>query len=236
MRKIFCLVFLISATAASAGVATWLTQAQSTTGNVTASDNGGAGWTFDGTAGVLYDFGALDALEGKAVDGSTVEFIFNFSDNRASIALGATTGWSPGSERIVLKLEQWNNTGKFGVTAPGVLDSTMATDSVFNADTHVVFRRNASGALDLFLNGAFVETDPNKSNWRMDGGIGYIGSNFDGTGDLAAGVMYGVASYDSALSDGDIASLYTAYTAVPEVSYFPLIAITGLCVVCFRRR
>ena len=83
---------------------------------------------------------------------------------------------------------------------------------------HVVFRRNNSGTMDLFVNGVLATTDTNKTNWRMDGGAGYLGSNFAGSGDLATGALFGVASYDVALTDSDISDLYTAYhSAIPEM-------------------
>ena len=183
-----------------------------------------------------YDFGALDALDGKPVDGSTVEFLFNFADAGASISIGTVGGWSPGGEMNQFKLEQWNNTGKFGITLEGHTDYTLTTDSVFDQDIHVVFRRNNDGGtIDLFVNGAFMETDTGKTNWRMDGGLGKLGSRSNGTTDVATGTMYGVASYDVALSNQQIADLYTAYT-VPEPSALMLAGLGGLAFLVRRRK
>jgi hypothetical protein len=230
---IAALVALGGMSAANASIITWWNQAQSTTGNVTADTTG---WTFDGTAGVDYDFGALDALDGKPVDGSTVEFLFNFADVGTSISIGTVGGWSPGNEMNQLKLEQWNNTGKFGITLEGHTDYTLTTASVFDQDIHVVFRRNNDGGtIDLFVNGAFMETDTGKTNWRMDGGPGKLGSRSNGTTDVATGTMYGVASYDVALSNQQIADLYTAYT-VPEPSALMLVGLGGLAFLVRRRK
>ncbi|QQL46276.1 PIG-L family deacetylase [Sulfuriroseicoccus oceanibius] len=187
-------------------------QAQATGSNVTASINGGAGWSFDGSSGGSYNFGALDALDGKPVDGATVEFLFNFSDFSGSMAIGAVGGDSTAREMNVFKLEQWQNTGKFGITLPGEVDYSLQADSVFDQDLHVIFRRNDDeGTIDLFVNGAYVETHADKGDWRLDGGWGYIGSSSSSTQDVPTGRVYGVASYDAALSDQEIAALYNAY-------------------------
>lgn len=194
---------------AAADIHAWLIQAQGTPGNV-AADN--TGWIFDGSAGVAFDYGTLDALEGKPVDGSTVEFMVNFSDIGGSISLGTVGGWSPGGEMNQYKLEQWQDTLKFGITVETHYDFSLATDSIFDQDIHVVFRRNNdSGTMDFFLNGVFIETHVDRSNWRMDGGMGMLGSRSDGITDVATGAMYGVASYDTALTDLEIADLYHAY-------------------------
>ncbi|MCH7225498.1 LamG-like jellyroll fold domain-containing protein [Haloferula sp. A504] len=201
---------------ADAAITQWIATAQATTGNVTASDNNGAGWTFDrnaGGTGVAYDFGALDALGDKPVDGATVEFLFNFENVGNSITIGTVGGWSPGSEKNQFKLEQWNNTGKFGITLEGISDYSLTTDSIFDQTVHVVFVRRSNGEMDMYINGIFAETHAAKTNWRMDGGQGMLGARSTGTSDLATGSMFGVASYDTALSAGQIASLYNAFSS-----------------------
>ncbi len=191
------------------GVLEWMEQATNTPGNVTASHNGGLGWIFNGSSGVDYDFGALDEIEGKPVDGSTVEFLFSFIDASRSTAMASVEGYSPGSEMNVLKLEQYSNTGKFGITVPGLWDYTLATDSAFDQTVHVVFVRNADGTMDLYINGVFAETDTHKTDWRMDGGLGKLGANTAGV-DVPTGILYGVASYDTPLNPTQIANLYNA--------------------------
>ncbi|MFC4994913.1 LamG-like jellyroll fold domain-containing protein [Rubritalea tangerina] len=222
--------------ASQAAITDWMVAAAATSGNVTVSNNGGAGFTFDGTSGIAYDFGELDALGGKPVDGSTVEFIINFADSGPSLSIATVTGWSPGNEKNQFKLEQWNNTGKFGITWEGFADYSFNADSVFNQDVHVVFRRNNSGTIDLFLDGAYVETDTGKTNWRMDGGLGMLGARSNGTTDVATGDMHGVASYDTALSNAEISNLYAAFTAIPEPSSISLLGLGGLSLLLRRRR
>lgn len=212
------LLTLSSVCSAALDMDGWLTQAQGTTGNVTASNNSGAGWVLDGTTGFAYDYGALDQLESKPVDGATIEYVFNISNAGTSIALGRAFSWSPGSEKIVLKLEQWSDRGKFGLSTPGVGDYTFDTNSVFDEDVHVVFRRNNdSGTIDLFVNGVYQDTDPNRTNWRLDGGAGWIGAgaNDNGQTDVPTGTVYGVASYDKALTDQEILDLYGATLTTP---------------------
>ncbi|WP_235203294.1 LamG-like jellyroll fold domain-containing protein [Sulfuriroseicoccus oceanibius] len=223
---------------ADAAISQWLNQAQNTAGNVTADNTG---WTFDGTAGVQYDFGTLDQ-EGIVVDGSTVEFIFNFTDNATSMAIASVMGWAPGNEMNVLKLEQWSDKGVMGITVPGYWDYDLATASPFDQDVHVVFRRNDDGgnggSMDIFVNGVYAETDVNKTNWRMDGSVGWLGSNHQGNNDFAEGQMYGVASYDVALTDQEISDLYSAFSTdtVPEPSSTALLGLGGLAIILRRRK
>jgi hypothetical protein len=103
MRKVMLLALAVVACvaiSASADVANWQSQATATAGNVVAD---GTERTFDGTAGtgIDFDYGALDAIDGKPVDGSTVEFIVNFSDAGTSIALGSmSSGMIPGNSAL----------------------------------------------------------------------------------------------------------------------------------------
>lgn len=221
---------------AHGAISQWEAASQAIASNVTTSTNSGAGWTLDGTAGVAYDYGALDAIGGAPVNGSTVEFIFNLSDSGPSIIIGSFLSWSPGAEWQYLKLEQWNNTGKFGLTTPEAWDKSLTTVSLFDQDVHVVLRRNNdSGTLDFFVNGVFAETESTKTNWRQDGGNGFIGSANNGTTDAANGIIYGVASYDAALSNEDVVALHAAYT-VPEPASTSLVGIFGLSLLLRRRR
>ena len=210
MKKITLLasvaaIALASCGVARAGMVEWLAQAQATSSNVTADDTG---WTFDGTAGVDYDYGTL----GGSV--ASVEYIFNLTDNSASVALGSVYGW--GTERNTYKLEQWNNQGIFGITLEGHYDQTYpGVASTFGADTHVVFVTQG-GHQELFINGVSQGNDDRAGGWWTTGGSGKLGSNSSGVGDVPLGTIYGVASYNGALTPQAVSDLYGAYI-VPTV-------------------
>jgi len=139
MNRTTTITMLVAAsfgTWAHGAISQWETFSQGVSSNVTTSTNGGSGYVLNGSAGEAYDYGALDAIGGSAVDGSTVEFIYNFSDVGGSIILGSFLSWSPGNEWQYLKAEQWNNTGKFGLTTPGAWDKTFTADSLFDQDVH----------------------------------------------------------------------------------------------------
>ena len=218
-------------------ISQWETLSQGISSNVTASTNGGTGYVLDGTAGVAYDYGVLDAIGGAPIDGSTVEFIYNFSDAGSNSILGSFLSWSPGNEWQYLKVEQYSNTGKFGLTTPGAWDKQFTSDSIFDQDVHIVLRRNDdSGTLDFFINGALAETEGTKTNWRQDGGNGFIGSANNGTGDAATGTVFGVASYDEPLTNQQISDLYSSFTIVPEPSSAALLGLGGLALILRRRK
>ncbi len=187
----------------------WKTHAVSISSNITADNTG---YTFDGTSGVAYDYGALDAIDGKPVDGSTVEYIFNFTDtNLSAVSIASLIGYSPGAEFNIFRLEQWKNTGKFGITIPGFKDWSLNLDSMFGQDVHMVWRRNNDTTMDVFINGVFIEKESVRgSSWRMDGGEGFIGCGDNLTSGVPTGNMFGVASYDQALTNSQIAALYEA--------------------------
>ncbi len=206
----FILVFTLSAiVSASPDLAVWKIQAAATAGNVVVDD---AGYTFDGTEGMDYDYGDLT---GGA--GATVEFIFNVMDTGAvSTALAAVPGGD--SHPNGYKLDQWNRTGVFGMTVPGVGDYRFdGAASAFDADVHVVFVNRTDGQYEIFVNGVSMGTDTRGDSWVTDGGIGRLGCmQRIGTNDnidVCTGTFYGVATYNRALTAAEIADLYLATEA-----------------------
>ena len=235
-KKIFTAICITSVSSFAHGAITqWETASQAIGTNVTTSTNGGVGYTLAG-AGIDYDYGDLsNGNIGTTGPGGAIEFIFNVSDTGASIALGGANGWN-GTERMEFKLEQWSNTGKFGVTFPG--DYTFdSSSSTFDVDTHVVYNVRADGLMELYVNGVSQGTSTRNTPgaWVLTGGAGKIGSTRGG-GDVATGMMFGVASYDGELSSSDISGLYSAYSAVPEPSSTALLGLGGIALILRRRK
>jgi hypothetical protein len=183
------------------------------------------------SAPVLFDVGALTGDR-------SFEFIFNANsaaDGSVSSALIGTQSVAGG--RQGLKYEQWENTGFFGATAFGVADYTSTVPVQDNADLHAVFTSNGT-TTDLYLNGSLAYTF-DTLGLALNGiqGLG-AASTADGSAffDVLVGSIHGFASYDSALAPAEVASHYSAFTAVPEPAGAGLIALAGLALASRRRR
>jgi hypothetical protein len=216
MKKIMFFVMAVVAcvtVSASADVASWQAQAQATANNVVADTNGGAGYVFDGSAGISYDYGDLSQGDtGTIGAGVTIEYIFNLADSGDSIALGTTHGWV-NAEINGIKLEQYPATGLFGTGIETFWDLTFdGAPSVFDADTHAVVVYGADGYTELYVDGVSKGSDGRAGGWVVNGGVGSLGSTSDLATDIAVGTIYGVGSYDRALDATDVAALYDAYT------------------------
>ncbi len=198
--------------AAAPDLTAWHTQAANTAGNVVADNTG---WIFDGTeeTGVLdFDYGTLDGSD--VDDGATIEYICNISDAGASIALGSMK--SVDDKILVLKFEQWQNSGTFGITEPGVKDHILVTPAPFGRQAHVVFVRNSDSTIDLYVNGEHAENTTTNFSFSLGGGIGNLGANQVGI-DVPTGDIYGVATYDVALNATAISNLFATIPAVGQL-------------------
>ena len=145
------------------------------------------------TEPTLVDFGELSA-------DSTLEFFFNAVKSGPSTAIAGNTAWG-------LKLDQWNETGFIGTTEFGVVDNTSEAPAVFDADVHVVFVSDtATAETRIYVNGALAGSTP--GNPAMSGEGAVMGAR-DGTTDPfgEGSVMYHWATYNTALSEDDIAAL-----------------------------
>ncbi|MBI9019572.1 MAG: PEP-CTERM sorting domain-containing protein [Phycisphaerae bacterium] len=239
MKKIIAIMVgfvLITGITANAALdlTAWQAQAAATAGNVVADNTG---WTFDGSAGVDFDYGNLDedGNLGSNGAGTSVEYIFNLTDNDYSVALGSFFGWN-NAEINVVKLEQWANTGVFGLTSPGVVDSNFnGALSTFDVDTHVVFINRADGDYEIYVNGVSMGLDTRGGGkWVTNGGLGKLGAfgKSDGTQvDICSGDIYAVGTYNRALDAGEVADLAAA---VPEPATMILFGLGSLAAI--RRR
>ena len=228
--KSIILLLCISFTASAAfamDLTAWKSQAQATSGNVKADTTG---WTLDGTAGISFDYGNLDedANPQTTGAGATIEYIFNLANSGECTDLGSVAGFN-NTESSELRLGQWNNTGTFGVTVFGEGDYTFpSASSVFGTDVHAAFVNRTDGAFELFVNGVSQGTDTN-GGFVTNGGAGTLGMASNNS-NPSTGTVYGVASYNRALSAAEIAAL-TATITLPlppiEAEVGPYVQFAG---------
>ncbi len=232
MRKVifFALAVVMCVTiSASADIAAWQAQAQATSGNVVNDSGlgdgvtGGTGYVFDGTAAIAYDYGQLNVSNTAHDDGSTIEVIFNLEYPTAHYdILVECFNW--GTDGLFLGHEVWVSDegpgGGLGGSYKWYWDWPHPSDTHVNdEDVHVVWRQNGdgtvipgqttAGSMNLFVNGVDLGNwdDPPYNNWWMNGGAGYLGGSLTHSA-FVKGTVYGVATYDHALSDAEIAALY----------------------------
>lgn len=263
MKKITLLVAaaLSVVSFARADITNWYATTTGTANNVVAATSGsgggqtganGGGWVFSGT-GITFDYGALNVGLNSAGTNTgnnafgasygTIQYIFNLSTTGPSIALGTPKGYN-NSENYVLKLEQYNNTGAFGATVPGIGDYRFTSDgtgtgtnvaSVFNTTVMATFVLDAN-RWSLYLNDTLVGTDTRGAAWRIWGGTGTLGSGSTLPTDGANGQIFGVATYNRALTSSEIAANYASFAAVPEPSAYGLLGAGALASAAFLRR
>lgn len=183
--------------------------------------------TVSGAAPQLFDVGSLTADR-------SLEFIYNASPGGASQALIGTQDTASG--RQGLKVNQWNNTGMYGVTDFGVADYTSSVPYLVDQDVHIVFTSDGVNT-EMYLNGAPAFTFPNV-DLTLTGTVG-IGAAYDhvtgGYFDLLLGNIHGFASYDSALSPAEVSAHYDAFL-IPEPGVAGLAALAGLTLLTRRRK
>jgi hypothetical protein len=158
----------------------------------------------------IVDFGDLSG-------DASYEFFFK------AIKAGASTAIA-GNNAFALKLDQWNEQGVFGTTVFGVADNVFtpvegkSVASVFDRDVHVVaVNDTAAGETRLYVDGDHVGVLA--GNFELAGEGKVMGArttaNTDPMGE--GSVMHWWATYNSALTDAQIAALAAAAGGVtPE--------------------
>jgi len=155
----------------------------------------------------LYDIGVYGGEQ-------TYEFVVksNPDETEASMALIGRRQF--GDTEAGLKYEQWNNTGTYGATLFGVVDLDFGVANDPGVDTHLVFvSSETAGTTALYVNGVYQASVDAAIPLSGLVGIGYGAQGEDGSGvfDDFDGVIYGVAIYDAALSDEEIAAHSDAF-------------------------
>ena len=141
---------------------------------------------------------------------ASYEFFFNATKAGASTAIA-------GNNAFGFKLDQWNEQGVFGTTVFGVADNVFtavegkSVASVFDRDVHVVLVNDtAAGETRLYVDGDHVGVLD--GNFELAGEGKVMGArttaNTDPMGD--GSVMHMWATYNSALTDAQIAALAAA--------------------------
>jgi hypothetical protein len=118
-----------------------------------------------------------------------------------------------------IKYEQWQNTGTYGATLFGVVDLDFGVATNPGVDTHLAFVSSVDASTTkLYVNGEYKASVDNAISLSGNVGIGYgiqdpaLNSGV-ATFDNFDGVIYGVAIYDAALSDEEIAAHSAAFSA-----------------------
>ncbi|MBN2313906.1 MAG: hypothetical protein JXM79_08240 [Sedimentisphaerales bacterium] len=176
----------------------------------------------------LYDIGAYGGEQ-------TYEFVVKSNPDETNASMCLIGRRDFGDTQAGLKYEQWNNTGTYGATLFGVVDLDFGVANNPGVDTHLVFvSSETTGTTALYVNGVYQASVDSAVSLSGLIGIGY-GAQDEATRGSAYfddfdGVIYGVAIYDAALSDAEIAAHSFAFF-LPEpvdpgsdglVAYYPL--------------
>ncbi|MBC8468859.1 MAG: hypothetical protein H8D56_05255, partial [Planctomycetes bacterium] len=155
----------------------------------------------------LYDIGALSG-------DITYEFVVksNPDETEASMALIGRRQF--GDTQAGLKYEQWNNTGTYGATLFGVVDLDFGVPTAPGENTVLTFvSSEATNTTALYVNGALAGSVDSAITLSGLVGIGYgaQGEDMSGAFDNFDGTIFGVAIYDMALNDEQIAEHADSY-------------------------
>jgi len=157
----------------------------------------------------LYDIGVLSG-------DITYEFVVlsNPDETEASMCLMGRRDF--GDTQAGIKFEQWNNTGTYGATIFGVVDLDFGVPTAPGEYTHLTFVSSEDAATTaLYVNGIYQASVDAAITLSGPVGIGYGAQDAETRGsaffDNFDGTIFGVAIYDVALSDDQIAKHSNGY-------------------------
>ena len=150
----------------------------------------------------VYDIGAFGGEQ-------TYEFIVRSNPDEVEASMCLIGRRQFGDTTVGLKYEQWNNTKTYGATVFGVLDYDYQVPTAPGEYTHLAFvSSQAAKKTDLYVNGVLKGSIATAITLSGKVGIGYGAQGADASGsfDNFDGSIFGVAIYDRALSDAEIAA------------------------------
>jgi hypothetical protein len=159
----------------------------------------------------VYDIGAYGGEQ-------TYEFVVKSNPDEIEPSMCLIGRRDFGDTQAGIKFDQWENTGEFGATIFGVVDLYFGVANNPGVDTHLAFvSSETSGTTALYVNGVYQASVDRAISLSGNVGIGY-GAQDEATRGSSSfdnfdGVIYGVAIYDAALSDADIAAHSDAFFA-----------------------
>ena len=150
----------------------------------------------------LYDIGEFSG-------DITYEFIVKSNPDETEASMCLIGRRQFGDTQAGLKYEQWNNTGTYGATLFGVVDLDFGIPTAPGEYTHLAFVSSEEAATtDLYVNGVYQATVDAAITLSGLVGIGYgaQGEDMSGSFDNFDGDIFGVAIYDRALLEDEIAA------------------------------
>ena len=150
----------------------------------------------------LYDIGEFSG-------DITYEFVVKSNPDETEASMCLIGRRQFGDTQAGLKYEQWNNTGTYGATLFGVVDLDFGIPTAPGEYTHLTFVSSEDAATTaLYVNGVYQASVDAAITLSGPVGIGYGAEGADGSGsfDDFDGDVFGVAIYDRALLDDEIAA------------------------------
>jgi len=144
----------------------------------------------------------------------TYEFVVISNPDEAEASMCLIGRRQFGDTQAGLKYEQWNNTGTYGATLFGVVDLDFGIPTSPGEYTHLTFVSSEDAATTaLYVNGVYQASVDAAITLSGLVGIGYGAQGEDGSGsfDNFDGTIFGVAIYDAALTDEQIAAHSESY-------------------------